>query len=62
MIDKEKYIKDEYNLCPFCNSDDVSGGHFNSDGGYVWQRIGCAACNKMWDDIYTLTDVEEVLP
>lgn len=60
MIDKDKYLKNGYNLCPFCNGNDITGGHVEIDGGSAWQRIGCNDCGKMWDDIYTLTDVEEV--
>ena len=56
---KKKYIESSGIGCPFCNSHQIEGDSFQSDGKHVWQSVECLDCDKTWDDIYTLTDVEE---
>lgn len=54
---KKQYLVSP-NHCPFCNSDNISAYYFEADGSY--QKIECYTCGKKWNDIYTLTDVEEI--
>ena len=58
--DKEKYIKEDYNECPYCKSDDIEAGVFEADSNYAWREITCLDCKKVWKDIYELVDVENV--
>lgn len=56
---KTKYLKKLGNECPFCGSDNITGGSFEADAGHAWQPIFCNECEKEWNDIYELVDVEE---
>jgi len=55
---KDKYMKNGGNICPYCNSSDISGGKFNADNNSAWRSVECNICGKEWDDIYTLVDIE----
>jgi hypothetical protein len=56
---KKKYLADGGVRCPFCRSENISGGFVEVDGGSAYQEIGCIDCDKAWVDIYDLVDVEE---
>jgi len=55
-IDKNKYISSP-TVCPKCSSQNlsVSGKHF--DCNYCVCNIICDECRSSWDDIYTLTGI-----
>lgn len=55
---KEKYLRNP-GACPHCGSNDLEGESINLDDNIAWQTVGCTKCNQQWNDIYTLTDVEE---
>lgn len=55
---KEKYLRTEGLLCPVCNSNDLETGSKNYDTRYHWQSIECQGCGATWDDVYTLTGME----
>lgn len=55
---KEAYLKNP-GKCPFCQSRDIDGGFVEIDGKSAWQKVSCNNCEKEWNDIYTLSDVEE---
>lgn len=57
---RKKYLKEGGVNCPFCGSEDIEGGHIDIDAGGAWQHITCLNCEKRWNDMYVLTDVEEV--
>ena len=59
-FDKKKYLENP-NKCPYCNSDDLNarsleGGEHNQ----VWRDVECMECQKVWSEIFTMSDVEEV--
>jgi len=56
---REAYIKNGFSKCPYCQSDHIEGGGVSVDGDYAWQEVRCVDCNKAWEDIYKLVDVEE---
>jgi len=56
---KEAYIKNGYSKCPYCQSDHIEGDAIEVDCDYAWQTVRCVDCNKAWEDIYKLVDVEE---
>ncbi len=63
MMTKEqsdKYVENGGAKCPYCNSEDISGGFVEIDTYGAWQPITCNACNKSWRDLYKLIGVEEV--
>ncbi len=55
---KKKYIECS-SKCPFCGSIDIEGGEVDVDGVIARQQITCNGCQKKWNDIYTLTGIEE---
>ena len=59
-MNKKRYIENRGNHCPFCDTDSVTGLQFESDADVVWRLVVCDKCDKYWNDIYKLVDVEEV--
>jgi transcription elongation factor Elf1 len=57
---KEQYLKSMGIYCPFCGSDDISAGPLDADYGQAWSNVECQNCKRVWKDIYTLSDIEEV--
>lgn len=55
---REEYIAHP-NYCPYCESEEVSSGNFESDDNYGWRDAHCEDCNKNWQDLYTLTGIAE---
>jgi transposase-like protein len=41
------------NECPYCHSDEVEGGSFDSDEWGGTQEIGCNDCGRRWVDKLT---------
>ena len=56
----KEYIKGGGESCPYCGSDGLRGGSWDSDNGYCNQSISCLSCKKDWDDVYTLTGIYEM--
>jgi len=58
---KKAYLANSSN-CPYCHSPDIGGGFVEIDGDTAWQRITCnnPSCSESWDDIYSLSDIQEV--
>lgn len=49
--------------CPYCGSYQVmSKGDLKvaKDDTVVKRKVGCGRCNKVWNDIYRLHDIEEL--
>ena len=55
---KKEYLENSV-LCPFCKSDDIETGQRDFGNNQIWQNVWCHDCGKRWQDIYTLTNVEE---
>ena len=55
---KDEYVKNGYGRCPYCKSDGIEGGFISVDGNEVWQKVTCLDCDKVWNDLYKLYDVE----
>ena len=57
---KQKYFETGGGQCPFCRSKEIEGtGDMETDSDWMTNRIECLTCGKTWDDIYTLSDIEE---
>ena len=54
--DKKEYLNNPWH-CPFCNSEDISAG----DGGEGYREVTCNECGKMWNEIFEITDIEEIV-
>ena len=55
---QEEYIKNP-NTCPYCGSEELSGGTFEQDDDYGWRDVFCTACSRSWQDLFTLTGIAE---
>lgn len=56
---KRAYINN-YGKCPYCGSWELDGDSYDADGNLIVQQIHCLACQRYWNDVYTLTGIEEV--
>lgn len=56
---KKEYIDKHGNICPYCKSKGISymDQPECAGKGKVEQEMECFACNKRWEDIYTLTNI-----
>ena len=58
---KKEYVKHGYGSCPNPNCDnktDFDGSGMEADGDWVSSRVTCNECECVFDDIYTLADVQ----
>lgn len=54
----EKHLKSSSVLCPVCGSDSLEVGLKSYDTIYHSVSVECMSCEATWDDIYTLTGIE----
>jgi hypothetical protein len=53
------YMQSRGSFCPVCKSTNILGtGEHRADGEWHSNEVECLACGSIWDDIYTLSDVE----
>jgi len=58
---KAAYLEVRGACCPRCQSDEISGGHVEINDGFAWQNVDCKACGAEWQDVYSLTSVDDVV-
>ena len=57
---KAAYLQNS-GACPYCGSEDIEGtGDRDYGNDEYYNRMGCQGCGKVWDDVYTLSRIEEV--
>lgn len=61
MLDKQTYIKRKGLSCPFCGSSSIQGDFIEVEEGKAFQRMGCTECEKQWQDVYELIDINPCL-
>lgn len=56
----KEYLDNNANLCPYCDSDEISGeeGEFESTVGY--RNVSCRDCGRSWTEEFSLTGVTEL--
>jgi len=52
----EKYMKDPES-CPFCGSDNMTGGHAEFSFNQAYRDIKCCNCEKVWTEEFKMTYV-----
>jgi len=57
--ERNAYLKDTKGCCPFCKSNDIVGGPVEIGKNSAFQSVSCTDCGRDWQDIYTLTGVQE---
>lgn len=58
MLDKEKaYIENSGQVCPFCNSKNITAGPIHADGATAWGSVTCEGCGEFWTDHYKLVSI-----
>ena len=65
---EQRYLDFGGNRCPFCESDNISAGHFEADNMMAWRNIECLQCGKDWTETlaingasFKIEDIEELL-
>lgn len=56
---KNRYLKSDYSFCPYCDKNELIADELRDEGFNAWRRVECKACLKNWNEIYTMTDIEE---
>jgi hypothetical protein len=57
---KQTYLANGGNVCPYCESADICGGAIDISGREAWQEVSCNECHATWNDVYNLASIEEV--
>lgn len=55
VINQEKYLQKRGNVCPNCESPNISGGPIEVDGAIAWGEVACPNCGTTWTDTWQLT-------
>lgn len=45
--------------CPFCDSEEITGGNFDASGTMVWREVRCNTCKRFWTENFDLTSISE---
>ncbi|MEA3296152.1 MAG: hypothetical protein U9Q27_03390 [Patescibacteria group bacterium] len=56
-LNKQQYINEGGVKCPYCKSKDLKCDPIIIDDDVINQKVNCCTCNKMWIDVYTITDI-----
>ena len=56
---EEDYSSVGGNCCPFCRSQNVTGGSVEIGHAGAYQGVSCNDCDKEWTDTYALTGYQE---
>ena len=54
---RNEYLLSGGLYCPYCGSRNIRSEQFEPDSNSV--ETNCDGCGKSWNNIYTLTEVEE---
>jgi len=54
------YLNGGFGKCMFCHDDDITGGPVEIDGDCAWQPVTCSNCGATWNDLYSLSGVNNV--
>lgn len=54
---EKAYVEKGGTRCPFCGSENITGGGVNIDAGGATQEVGCDDCGAEWADCYTLSGI-----
>lgn len=58
---KKRYFESSCNACPFCGKGDLASGPLEADGMVAWAAVECPDCGHVWQDVWTVIDMTEVL-
>ena len=59
-LTQKQYVDKVGGVCPYCQSTDIEGEHFEVDGGSAWQEVHCNDCDAYWTDLYKLVGYEKI--
>lgn len=59
VSNRSRYLKSDSRFCPYCESERIIMGDLRDDYHSAWRKVNCVDCHKKWNDVYTITDVEE---
>ena len=55
---QQRYLEDP-EACPNCNSRNLVIGQRDFCGDRVYQNVVCRYCGREWQEVFTLTSIEE---
>ena len=56
---KTDYVNGNYNSCPHCGSESITGGHIEADDNFCWRPVNCDDCEESWTETFTMTSIED---
>ena len=57
-LTSREYVQKRGMVCPFCDSEDITGGSYDMEDNKVYLTVICRSCKREWEDIYELTGYE----
>jgi transcription elongation factor Elf1 len=57
---RKKYMKAP-DQCPFCNSEDITGGHLDADSDMAYRDVQCnnPKCGMTWTEHFKMIGIDE---
>lgn len=55
---KNNYVAHPFN-CPYCGSDNITGGEVDFNDVFIYRDIYCKKCNKSFNEQFKLVGIEE---
>ena len=54
----QRVYKDSPDICPFCGSGELDGGHFDANYNTAWRDVQCQTCGMTWTENFSLTHID----
>ncbi len=51
----------DYDTCPCCGSELISGGNFETDFSVAWRTVTCSDCGSHWSDDYKFAGISDIV-
>jgi hypothetical protein len=57
--EQAEYVKYGWATCPYCKTDDISGGEIDIEANIAWQKVSCSVCDREWSDVFFLGSIDQ---
>ena len=62
IISQEEYLKENGNICLFCQGSNLYVGNFiHNNKGYLQRWVFCNECRGEWTDVYKLIKYKRII-
>lgn len=55
---EKKYLEYPDN-CPFCDSNNITGDHIDTEGDSAYRNIDCSDCGAYWTETFDLVGISD---